>query len=131
MKGKGTTTPTRVMLVDDHYEFRMLMETLLSGHSDLEVVAQAGSLAEARGRAAMSAFDVAILDIGLPDGKGTDLIAPLREINEAAAMLVMSNIVNPDIIEQAMHSGADEVLDKFVPLEEIVAAVRRLGGSVS
>jgi DNA-binding NarL/FixJ family response regulator len=43
----------------------------------------------------------------------------------------MSNIVNPDIIEQAMHSGADEVLDKFVPLEEIVAAVRRLGGSVS
>ena len=46
------TTRIRVMLVDDNLGFRSLMEALLSGHSDLEVVAQAGSLAEARGYAA-------------------------------------------------------------------------------
>ena len=58
------------MLVDDHLEFRTLIEALLSRHSDLEVVAQAGSLAEARGHAARSAFDVAVLDLAFPMAAG-------------------------------------------------------------
>ena len=118
---------TRVLLVDDHDEFRVLMDALLSRHADLEVVAQAGSLAEARNRAAASRFDVAILDLGLPDGEGTDLIAELHESNHGAAVLIMSSIVDPDTIEKAIHAGADEVLDKFTSLDEIVKTVRRLG----
>jgi hypothetical protein len=43
---------TRVMLVEDHPDFRDLMVALLEGQPDLEVVAQAGSLAEARSQAA-------------------------------------------------------------------------------
>jgi DNA-binding NarL/FixJ family response regulator len=120
---------TRVLLVDDHDEFRILMEALLNRHADLDVVAQAGSLAEARSQAAMSEFDVAILDLGLPDGEGTDLIADLHEANDGAAVLIMSNIVDPGVVEKAMHAGADEVLDKFTSLEEIVSMVRRLGNA--
>ena len=117
------------MLVDDHLEFRTLIEALLSRHSDLEVVAQAGSLAEARGHVARSAFDVTVLDLGLPDGSGTDLIAELQDTNDGVAVLIMSNIVVCDTIEKAMRAGADEVLDKFTSLDEIIAAVRRLGSS--
>jgi DNA-binding NarL/FixJ family response regulator len=120
---------TRVLLVDDHDEFRVLMEALLNRHADLDVVAQAGTLAEARSRAAMSEFDVAILDLGLPDGEGTDLIADLHATNDGAAVLIMSNIIDPDVVEKAMHAGADEVLDKFTSLDEIVSTVRRLGNS--
>lgn len=120
---------TRVLLVDDHDEFRILMEALLSRHADLDVVAQAGSLAEARSHAAVSEFDVAILDLGLPDGEGIDLIADLHETNDGAAVLIMSNIVDPGVVEKAMHAGADEVLDKFTSLEEIVSTVRRLGNA--
>jgi DNA-binding NarL/FixJ family response regulator len=46
--GEGLATRTRVMLVDDHPDFRNLMVALLEAQPDLEVVAQAGSLAEAR-----------------------------------------------------------------------------------
>lgn len=120
---------TRIMLVDDHPEFRTLMEDLLSRHADLEVVAQAGSVSEARSYAITSECDVAVLDLGLPDGSGTDLIAELRETNQGAAVLIMSNIVDPYITEKAMSAGADEVLDKFTSLDEIVATVRRLGSS--
>lgn len=118
---------TRVLLVDDHFEFRILMDALLSRHEDLEVVAQAGSLAEARDCASAYGFDVAVLDLGLPDGEGTDLIAELHDAHHGAAVLIMSSIVDPDTIEKAILAGADEVLDKFTSLEEIVKTVRRLG----
>jgi DNA-binding NarL/FixJ family response regulator len=58
------------MVVDDHAEFRHLMTALLGREADLEVVAQAGSLAEARSHAVMVRCDVAVLDLGLPDGRG-------------------------------------------------------------
>ena len=75
MTGEGPATPTRVMLVDDHLDFRELLAALLEGQPDLEVVAQAGSMAEARVAAAAARFDVVVLDLGLPDGNGADLVA--------------------------------------------------------
>ncbi len=127
MTGAGPATPTRVMLVDDHPGFRDLMVTLLEGQPDLEVVAQAGTMAEARSRAATAEFDVVVLDLGLPDGNGTDLIGELREASPGGAVLVMSASLHPTNIERAMREGADEVLDKLSPPAEVVGTVRRLG----
>jgi two-component system, NarL family, response regulator DevR len=53
----------RVMLVEDHADFRRAMASLLGRQPDLEVVAQAGSLGEARRQAALVGCDVAILDL--------------------------------------------------------------------
>jgi DNA-binding NarL/FixJ family response regulator len=53
------------------------------GLLSLEVVAQAGSLEEARGM--LEGIDVAIVDLGLPDGYGGDLIRDLREANPRAS----------------------------------------------
>ena len=70
MSGGSSSTRVRVMLVEDQADFRHLIATLLGRQQDLEVVAQAGSLAEARSHAAAVEFDVAVLDPGLPDGTG-------------------------------------------------------------
>ena len=118
---------TRVMLVDDHPDFRDLMVTLLERQPDLEVVAQAGTMAEARSQAAASSFDVVVLDLGLPDGNGADLIGELREASPGGAVLVMSASLHPTNIERAMREGADEVLDKLASPKEAVETVRRLG----
>ena len=67
------------MIVEDHADFRDLMEVLLGSQPDIELLAQAGSLAEARNHAVRFEFDVAVLDLGLPDGNGVDLIADLRQ----------------------------------------------------
>jgi len=117
------------MLVDDHPDFRDLMVTLLEGQPDLEVVAQAGSMAEARSRAAASKFDVVVLDLGLPDGNGADLIGELREASPGGAVLIMSASLHPTNIEKAMRAGAAEVLDKLSPPAEVVGTVRRLGNA--
>ena len=127
MTGEAPATPTRVMLVDDHSDFRDLMVALLEGQPDLEVVAQAGTMAEARSQAASSSFDVVVLDLGLPDGNGADLIGKLREASPGGAVLVMSASLHPTNIEKAMREGADEVLDKLSPPAEVVGTVRCLG----
>ncbi len=129
MMGESSATATRVMLVDDHPDFRDLMVTLLESQPDLEVVAQVGTMAEARSRAAAARFDVVVLDLGLPDGNGADLIGELREASPGGAVLVMSASLHPTNIERSMREGADEVLDKLSPPAEVVGTVRRLGNA--
>jgi DNA-binding NarL/FixJ family response regulator len=95
VSGEDLSMHTRVVLVDDHAEFRHLMTALLGRQADLEVGAQAGSLAEARSHAVAVRCDVAVLDLGLPDGNGADLIADLREANPDVAVLVLSTSLDP------------------------------------
>ena len=105
------------------------MEVLLNGQSDIELVAQAGSLAEARAQAATLEFDVVVLDLGLPDGHGEDLIADFRRSNPDVGVLVLSASLDPVGIEQATRLGADEIMDKLAPLEDVLSSVRRLGSA--
>jgi two-component system response regulator DesR len=129
MTGEAVTRQIRVMLVEDHSDFRALMEVLLNGQSDIELVAQAGSLAEARAQAARFEFDVVVLDLGLPDGHGEDLIADFRRSNPDMGVLILSASLDPASIEKATRLGADEIMDKLAPLEEVVGTVRRLGSA--
>ena len=116
------------MLVEDQADFRRLMSAWLAREPDLEVIAQAGSLNEARGQAATVSFEVAVLDLGLPDGNGIDLIAELRRgANPGAAVLVLSASLDPTSLEKAAEAGADEIMDKFATSGEVVGAIRRLG----
>jgi len=126
MKGEKGVTPSRVMLVDDQADFRRLMVTFLDRQPELEVVAQAGSLTEARQLAETVNFDVAVLDLGLPDGHGADLIAGLRRENPGVAVLILSASLDPASIEKARRAGADEIMDKLSSLNEVLGTVRRL-----
>lgn len=129
MIGEDFAGQTRIMLVDDHADFRDLMVTLLESQPDLKVVAQAGSIAEARSRSVGCEFDVVVLDLGLPDGNGTVLIGELRESNPDGTVLIMSASVHPTNIDRAMQAGASGVLDKLTPPGEVISIVRRLGNS--
>jgi two-component system response regulator DevR len=126
MKGEKGVTPSRVMLVDDQADFRRLMVTFLDRQPELEVVAQAGSLTEARQLAETVSFDVAVLDLGLPDGHGADLIAELRRENPGVAVLILSASLDPANIEKARRAGSDEIMDKLSSPNEVLGTVRRL-----
>ena len=117
----------KVMLVEDHPDFRRLVARLVEREPDLEVVAQAGSLEEARPLAASVGCDVAVLDIGLPDGSGADLIAELRELCPGSAALILSATLDPANLAQAKEAGVEEVLDKSAGPAEVIGAIRRLG----
>ena len=127
MSGEAGTKQIRVMLVEDHPDFRDLMAVLLGSQSDIKLVAQAGSLAEARNHAVRFDFDVAVLDLGLPDGDGVDLIADLRRANPEVGVLVLSASLDTASMERAAE--ADEIMDKLAPLDEVLGTLRRLGNA--
>src|SRR4051794_21484719 len=115
---------TRVLLVEDHVAVREAMATALSQEPGFLVAGQAGSLAEARRM--LRDVDVAVLDLGLPDGFGADLIAELRSANPHSQALVLSATLDHGAIARAVGRGAAGVLDKTATLQEIVAAVKKL-----
>jgi DNA-binding NarL/FixJ family response regulator len=117
----------RVMLVEDHAAFRQSLAVLLEREPDLEVVAQAGSRAEAR-QMLDTRLDVAVLDLALPDGDGRDLIGELRQANAGISVLVLTVTIRPGHLEEVMKSGADAVLHKIASPTTIVEEVRRLAG---
>jgi DNA-binding NarL/FixJ family response regulator len=117
----------RVMLVEDHAAFRQSLASLLSQEPDLEVVAQAGSLAQAR-QIIDTPLDVAVLDLSLPDGDGRDLIGELRQRNADISVLILTVMLGPSHLEEVMKAGADAVLNKVASPETIVEEVRCLGG---
>ena len=128
MKGVMSAPRTaRVMLVEDHLSFRQSLAFLISREPDLEVVAQAGSLAEAR-ELLDTPLDVAVLDLSLPDGDGRDLIGELRRANARISVLVLSVTIRPGHLEEVMEAGADAVLHKVASPPTIVEEVRRLAG---
>ena len=129
MTAEAQARRTRVMIVEDHADFRDLMGVLLSNQPDIKLIAQAGSLAEARDQAARLELDVAVLDLGLPDGSGADLISDLRRASGDVRVMVLSASLDPEGIEKARRAGADEILDKLTPLDEVLATVRRLGNA--
>ena len=129
MTGEAATKQIRVMLVEDHADYRAIIEILLISQSDIKLLAQAGSLAEARDHAAKFEFDVVVLDLGLPDGHGEDLIADFRRSNPEVGMLILSASLDPAGVEKATRLGADEIMDKLAPLEEVLSTVRRMGSA--
>jgi DNA-binding NarL/FixJ family response regulator len=124
--------PLKVMLVEDHAPFRQALAFVLQREQELEVVAPAGSLAEARraleGGGLGGRLDVALIDLVLPDGDGTDLIAELRRSDPAVKVVVLSADLWPWRIDELLRAGVDAVLDKVQSPRQIAREVRREGG---
>jgi DNA-binding NarL/FixJ family response regulator len=119
---------TRILLVEDHAAFRKAMESVLEQEPDLEVAAQAASLAEARS-IDHEAIDLALVDIFLPDGQGTRLVRELKESHPHVTVLVLSVSPDPTLQAEALEAGADEVLLKSARLDELLGVIRRLSGA--
>jgi len=117
----------RILVVDDRAEFRQAFAGLLESQPDMEVVGTAGSLAEAR--TMLSGVDVALLDRGLPDGDGLELIGELRALNRGARVFVISSTAEMIHPTDAIEAGADGVIDKIDTSERVFAAIRGPGGA--
>jgi PAS domain S-box-containing protein len=122
--GERAADPARVLLVEDHTAVRQAIAAMFERESDFTVMGQAGSLAEARGL--LHGVDVALLDLALPDGDGTDLIAALREVSPGAQAVVLTANLDRAGTARAIEAGAAGAFDKTADLEQIVDAVRRL-----
>jgi DNA-binding NarL/FixJ family response regulator len=117
----------RILLVEDHASFRQTLAFVFDKEPGYEVVAQAGTLAEARGEMDGLEADLGVLDLSLPDGEGTELIEELREANPDFAALVLTASLDRAEHARAVEAGAAGVLHKSADVDAILDATRRLG----
>ena len=121
---RDPNTPIRrVLLVEDHALFRQALAVVLDCEPDLRVVGQAGSLSEGVAKAA-GGFDVAVVDLSMPDGDGADLVARLRAINPRALVIALSRRMGRERHARALEAGASEVVRKSDSLEDLLGAMR-------
>jgi two-component system, NarL family, response regulator DevR len=117
-----------ILLIDDHASFRQTLAFVFDQQPDIEVVAQAGSLAEAR--RALEGLenepDLGVIDLSLPDGEGTELIKDLREANEDFAALLLTASLDRTDHAKAVEAGAAGVVHKSADVDEILDATRRI-----
>jgi DNA-binding NarL/FixJ family response regulator len=88
------------------------------------VVGEAGSLAEARRM--LGGTDLAVVDLDLPDGDGTELLGKLRAANPRGMVLVLTASSDREAHARAVEAGAAGVLHKSVRIRDVIEAARRL-----
>ena len=116
---------TDIVLVEDHASFRQAIAFLLDREAGFRVAAQVGTLAEAR-RLPAEEVDLAVVDLHLPDGNGTEFVEDLRKLNPRSIVLVLTASLDPEELGRAVDAGATEVVRKSAGVAEIVEVVRRL-----
>lgn len=100
---------------------------LLDDEPDLAVVGRADTLTGARDLLADGLqVDVTLLDLGLPDGPGEELIGPLLATNPRGAVLVLTSFSEQGRLARAVGAGAAGVLNKSADVATILDAIRRL-----
>lgn len=114
---------TRVLVVDDDAPLRRALQQTLA-RAEYDVLTAEGR-SEAFQQAAIADPAVVVLDLGLPDGDGVDLLRELRSWSDVP-VLVLTGSTDPQRMLAAFEAGADDFLRKPFGLEELLARLRAL-----
>lgn len=113
----------RLLVADDHEVVRSGLVSLLAD-TDIEVIGQAGSGAEAIEKAKELQPDVMLLDIRMPETDGLEALEKLQEEAPNTRVIVLSTYDNPTYIARAVTLGAADYLLKGTGRDDLIAAIR-------
>ncbi|MBC8334042.1 MAG: response regulator transcription factor [Anaerolineales bacterium] len=118
------TEKIRVLLVDDHKVLRDGLRVLIDGENDLTTVAEAGTGKEAIQRTIDLTPDVVVLDIGLPDSNGIDVVSEIRRHELSARIVILSMYGDRELVLRAIEAGCDGFVPKSSAHTDLLQAIR-------
>lgn len=121
----------KVFLVDDHEVVRRGLIDLLGADPELDVVGEAGSVAEALARVPAASPDVAVLDVRLPDGNGIELCRELLSRMPDLRCLILTSYTSDEAMLDAILAGASGYVVKDIKGMELARAVKEVGAGRS
>jgi two-component system, NarL family, response regulator DevR len=121
----------KVFLVDDHEVVRRGLIDLLGADPELDVVGEAGSVAEAMARIPAACPDVALLDVRLPDGNGIELCRDLLSRMPDLRCLILTSYTSDEAMLDAILAGASGYVVKDIKGMELARAVKDVGAGRS
>lgn len=120
-----------VFLVDDHEVVRRGLIDLLDSDPDLEVVGEAGTVAQAMARIPAAQPDVAVLDVRLPDGNGVELCRDLLARMPDLRCLMLTSYTSDQAMLDAILAGASGYVVKDIKGMELAQAIKDVGAGRS
>ena len=112
-----------ILIVDDERNVRIFLRELLE-QEGYEVF-DAGSLEEAKNSIASHSPEVVILDLGLPDGSGYDLIPAIKKNNKNTEIIIITAMGTVDNAVDSMRLGAYDFISKPFDTEKILMSCER------
>ena len=127
--GNPDRSRIRVVVVDDHPLVRDGLKAVVEREPELEVVGEAGTVADGIRRVAFEEPDVVTLDVDLPDGSGLDACRPIKTISPETKILILTAYADTRLLRDAKANGADGfVLKRTGDLQLIEKIYRVVGG---
>jgi two-component system invasion response regulator UvrY len=114
----------RVLLVDDHPLLRAGFRLLVQDCNDIQIVAEAGNFSEAVAALGEGGQDVVVLDIGLPDRSGIEVLSEIQLHWPKVGVVIHTRMPEEQFAVRAMKAGAAAFLNKSTSLEEVANAIR-------
>jgi two-component system response regulator DevR len=113
-----------VLLVDDHEIVRLGLMTLINDQEDMQVVAEAGTTAEALERVEQHLPQVVLMDVRLPGEGGIEAARKISARFPAVKVIMLTSYVDDELVFNAIRAGAVGYVLKQVGNEELLRAIR-------
>jgi len=114
----------RLLLVDDHEVVRSGLRMLLESQHDIDIVGEAGTAGEALEAIEELKPDVILLDIGLPDMSGIEVMEHIRTIQPDSAVVALTIHEDEEYFFKMLEVGATGYVPKRAASEELLTALR-------
>ncbi len=117
--------------LDDHEVVRTGLRALLEADQDIDVVGEAGTVADALARIPAAKPDVAILDVRLPDGSGVEVCREIRSTSPEIACVMLTSYADDEALIASIMAGAAGYVLKQVGSLDLIDTIRRAGAGQS
>lgn len=118
----------RVMLVDDHALLRTGLKLLINSQTDMEVIGEAASIADAVKLARQLVPHVVTLDLSIPGESGLDFLQQARAMGLTSRVLIVTMHDDPAYFRAALGAGAAGYVVKSAADHELLTAIRAVHG---
>jgi DNA-binding NarL/FixJ family response regulator len=123
-----TTSPIRVLIVDDDVPTRVGLRVIMDAESDIQVVGECATAEESYRQIEELAPDVVLMDVQLPEADGLSatahIMSGMSTESDTPRVIVLTTYEIDDYVYRSLDAGASGFLLKRAPAEDLAAAVR-------
>jgi DNA-binding NarL/FixJ family response regulator len=126
-----STEPISILIVEDEPEFRRRFTQIIENEPSMRLVGVASNKRDAQSLIEREEFDVLLIDLGLPDGNGTELIRAVSQRRPDTDIMVVTVFGDEQHVVSAIEAGATGYILKDSTPADVISCIKllRAGGS--